>query len=241
MRSRPDAASTVPTTDGPHLPPLADRRAPRRDRSGATMASIRSCDSLVMTSNGSMPGSRRGHLGDVRRPCPTPPLAAVSLVAHVSPAPPRSWTPTTRPASSSARQASISRFSSNGSPTCTLGRLRGVGLVVAEAGRRQHAHAADAVAPGRRTEQHGEVADAGGPPEHQPVGRQHAEAQHVDERILRVASRRRPSRRRPSARRPSCRSPRCPTRRPRRSSGCEHRRADRSAAGPSPRSDERPS
>ena len=31
--------------------------------------------------------------------------------------------PTTSPASSSARQASMSRFSSNGSPTCTLGRL----------------------------------------------------------------------------------------------------------------------
>src|SRR6266550_269092 len=54
---------------------------------------------------------------------PTPPRDAVSLVAHVSPAPPRSWMPTTRPASYRARHASISRFSSNGSPTCTLGRF----------------------------------------------------------------------------------------------------------------------
>src|ERR671910_494812 len=54
---------------------------------------------------------------------PTPPRLAVSLVAHVSPAPPRSWMPTTRLASSMARHASMSRFSSNGSPTCTLGRF----------------------------------------------------------------------------------------------------------------------
>ena len=98
--------------------------------------------------------------GRRRRPCPTPPFAAVSLAAHESPAAPRSCTPTASPASSSSRHASISRFSSNGSPTCTLGPLRRVGLVVAEPGRGEHAHAADAVAPGRRAEQHREVADA---------------------------------------------------------------------------------
>ena len=54
---------------------------------------------------------------------PTPPFDDVSLAAPVMPAAPRSWMPTTRPASRISRQASISRFSSNGSPTCTLGRL----------------------------------------------------------------------------------------------------------------------
>ena len=104
-----------------------------------------------------------------RRPCPRRPLAAVSLVAQVRPAPPRSWMPTTRPASSSARQASMRRFSSNGSPTWTAGRLSSLALV--EAGRGQHADAADAVAAGGRAEQHGQVADAGGLAEHQPVDR----------------------------------------------------------------------
>ena len=56
-----------------------------------------------------------------------------------------------------------------------------------EAGRREHARAADAVAPGRRAEQHREVAHALGPGEHQPLDRQHAEAQHVDERVVAVA------------------------------------------------------
>ena len=58
-----------------------------------------------------MPGSRRG-TAETSTSMPTPPRAAVSLVAQTSPAPPRSWMPTTSPASSSSRQASMSRFSS---------------------------------------------------------------------------------------------------------------------------------
>ena len=54
---------------------------------------------------------------------PAPPREAVSLVAQVMPAPPRSWIPLTSPSSRSSRHASKSLFSSNGSPTCTLGRL----------------------------------------------------------------------------------------------------------------------
>ena len=57
------------------------------------------------------------------------------------------------PASSSSRQASISRFSSKGSPTWTLGRLASSAArrrLAAEAGRGEHAHPADAVAPGGR-------------------------------------------------------------------------------------------
>ena len=89
---------------------------------GSTTASIRSWLSDVMISNGSRPGWRRA-TAETSTSMPTPPRLAISLVAQQSPAPPRSWIPTTRPASSSARQASIRRFSSNGSPTCTLGRL----------------------------------------------------------------------------------------------------------------------
>ena len=119
--------------------------------------------------------------------------------------------------------------------------LVAVVLVVVEAGRRQHAHAADAVAAGRRAQQDGEVADAARLGEHQAVGRQQAEAEHVDERDCPGRSGRTRSRRRRSARRRSCRSRRCPTRPRRRSSGCGRRRADRSAAGPSGRSGGRPS
>ena len=54
---------------------------------------------------------------------PAPPREAVSLVAQVMPAPPRSWIPLTSPSSRSSRHASKSLFSSNGSPTWTLGRL----------------------------------------------------------------------------------------------------------------------
>ena len=64
--------------------------------------------------------------------------------------------------------------------------LGGVVGLLAEAGRRQHRHAADAVAPGRRAEQHREVADARRPGEHEPLDRQHAEAEHVDERVVGV-------------------------------------------------------
>ena len=151
---------------------------------GVTMASMRSWLSEVMTSKGSMAGSRRGTAA-TSTSMPMPARLAVSLVAHVSPAPPRSWMPTTSPASSSARQASIRRFSSNGSPTCTLGRLAS-SAPLAEAGAGQHAHPADAVAPGAGPEQHGEVALAAGLAEHQPVGGQHAEAQHVHERVAAV-------------------------------------------------------
>jgi hypothetical protein len=83
---------------------------------------MRSWLSLVITSAGVIPGSRRG-TAEASTSMPTPPRLAVSLVAQASPAPPRSWMPTRSPASSSVRQASMSRFSSKGSPTWTLGRL----------------------------------------------------------------------------------------------------------------------
>ena len=54
---------------------------------------------------------------------PVPARSAVSEMAQVMPAAPRSWRPSTRPPSISSRLASMSSFSANGSPTCTVGRL----------------------------------------------------------------------------------------------------------------------
>ena len=69
--------------------------------------------------------------------------------------------PTTRSAAKISRQHSMSTFSVNGSPTCTLGPLGW--LVLVEGGAGQHGHAADAVAAGPRAEQHDLVAGAGRP------------------------------------------------------------------------------
>ncbi len=85
-------------------------------RAGSTIASIRSCDSEIITSNGSSPGSRRG-IASRSISIPVPPRSAVSLVAHVMPAAPRSWTLTTRAFAISSSVASIRSFSANGSPT----------------------------------------------------------------------------------------------------------------------------
>ena len=64
----------------------------------------------------------------------------------------------------------------------------GLGIAVApETGRCEHADPTDPVASGRRAEQHREVARAGRAPEHQPVDRQDAHAQDVDQGILCVA------------------------------------------------------
>ena len=91
---------------------------------GSTIATMRSCDSEIITSNGSRPGSRRG-IASRSTSIPVPPRSAVSQVAQVMPAAPRSWTPTTRPFEISSSVASISSFSANGSPTWTDGRLDG--------------------------------------------------------------------------------------------------------------------
>ena len=120
MRSAPPSV-TRPTTDA-RTSQRSQISMTRARLAGSTMASMRSCDSLVMISKGSIHASRTG-TARTSTSMPTPPRDAVSLVAHVSPAPPRSWIPTTRPSSSRVRHASMRRFSSNGSPTCTLGRL----------------------------------------------------------------------------------------------------------------------
>ena len=84
----------------------------------------------------------------------------------------------------------MSRFSSKGSPTWTLGRLSSSAPSLgAEAGRGQHAHAADAVAPGGGAEEHGQVALAVGPGQHQVLLAEHPQAEHVDQRVAGVAGR----------------------------------------------------
>ena len=69
-----------------------------------------------------MPVSRCGTLSRSNSR-PTPPLAAISTDEDVRPAAPMSWMATTASVSMSSRQASISNFSVNGSPTWTVGRF----------------------------------------------------------------------------------------------------------------------
>ena len=54
---------------------------------------------------------------------PTPPLEAISKEDEVRPAAPMSWIATIMSVCISSRHASISSFSVNGSPTCTVGRF----------------------------------------------------------------------------------------------------------------------
>jgi len=63
--------------------------------SGATIAIIRSCDSLIRISSAVSDGSRSSTLVSSTF-MPEPPLAASSLVAHEMPAAPRSWIASTR-------------------------------------------------------------------------------------------------------------------------------------------------
>ena len=124
------------------------------------------------------------HQVEVDRPCRCRPAALVSVRAQVRPAPPRSWTPTMSCRSYSSRQLSMSSFSMNGSPTCTTGR-RWSALVV-EGGAGQHGDAADAVAAGLRPEQHDRRCRGRGLLALQPVDRQDANAQRVDQRVALV-------------------------------------------------------
>ena len=134
----PPAASRPPVTmvmspSSVTRPMTAAGRSQRRQTAehvaaaspAVTMASIRSCDSEIMTSNGSMPSSRRGIASRSTR-MPVPARSAVSEMAHVMPAAPRSWRPSTRPRSMSSRLASMSSFSANGSPTWTRRTLGGL-------------------------------------------------------------------------------------------------------------------
>ena len=85
-------------------------------------SSIRSCDSLSITSYGVIPVSRRG-TASTSSSSPLPAREAISTDEEVSPAAPMSWMPTRQSVLNSSRQASSSSFSMNGSPTCTVGLL----------------------------------------------------------------------------------------------------------------------
>ena len=84
--------------------------------------SIRSCDSESRISYGVRFASRSGTWSRSSS-IPSPPRAAISLDDEVSPAAPMSWIATIAPVFIASRHASISNFSVNGSPTCTVGRL----------------------------------------------------------------------------------------------------------------------
>jgi hypothetical protein len=121
--SRPPPATTVMSPSSVTVPITAAGRPHRSQtartsghRSGSTIASIRSCDSLIITSKGSMPGSRRGIASSSIR-IPVPALSAVSEVAQVTPPAPRSWSPTTSRPRIRSSDASMRSFSANGSPT----------------------------------------------------------------------------------------------------------------------------
>ena len=164
-------------------PQRAQTASTAASRSGSTIAHIRSCDSLIITSNGAMPGSRRG-IASRSTSIPVPPRSASSDVAQVIPPAPRSWRPSTRPPSMSSRLASMSSFSANGSPDLDRRALRRV--VVGERRRGEDRRAADPVAPGRRAEQDDEIARAGRAGQREPLERQEADGHDVDERVAAV-------------------------------------------------------
>ena len=122
MVSRPES-STSPTTvaSTSHFSQISRKRF---TSAGSTTAIIRSCDSDIRISSGASEESRSGTRSS--QTCmPPSPAEASSDVAHDRPAPPRSWIPTTISSANSSRVHSISSFSWNGSPTCTLGRFAG--------------------------------------------------------------------------------------------------------------------
>ena len=81
---------------------------------------ILSCDSDSIISYGVIPSSLSGIFSRSIHE-PFPPLSAISDRQHVSPPPPRSFTPWMSRVSKSSYVASITRFLVNGSATCTAG------------------------------------------------------------------------------------------------------------------------
>ena len=64
--------------------------------------------------------------------------------------------------------------------------LLSVSLFIGETSRGEHAHTTDAIATGGGTEQHGEIAHAGGLAEHETLGGQQTETQHIHQRIAHI-------------------------------------------------------
>ena len=134
--------------------------------SGVTMASIRSWLSLVITSNGSMPGSRHG-TADTSTSMPDA-AARRGLAGRAGEAGAAEVLDADDEAGVEQGQARLDE------PLLLerVAHLHGRPLVVVallEAGRGQHRHATDAVTPGGRAEQHREVADARRLPEHEAL------------------------------------------------------------------------
>ena len=137
-------------------PALADR-ATSSQRSGRTIASIRSCDSEIITSNGSMPGSRRGIAVEVD-PHPGPrPVGGLGRGAG-DPAGAEVLEPLDEPALDQLERRLDQELLGERVADLDAGPLRGV--VVAERRAGEDARPADPVAAGRRAEQHDEVARA---------------------------------------------------------------------------------
>ena len=191
-------------------PPTARRwRAPRRGRRASTMASIRSWLSRVITSNGSMPGSRRGTAAtSTSMPMP----AAAGRLARGA------REPGAAEVLDADDEAGVEQREARLDQPLLLERIADlharalglVGLAVAEAGRRR------ARSPRRcrraRCDEPSSTARLPSPrglAEHEPVGGQHAEAQHVDERVAAVGLVEHDLAADGRARRRSCRSRRC--------------------------------
>ena len=164
-----------------HLPALAHVRAPRPTRSGSTTHSIRSCDSEIMISNGSIPGSRSGTRA-TSMSSPTPPLLAISRG--------RRGEPGGAEVLERDEQLAVEQLEAAleqlllGERVADLDR-RALGLVaLAELGAREHRRAADPVAagqsaraararcPGPAGAPRGSAARAGASPRHIALTRQ---------------------------------------------------------------------
>ena len=122
MATSPSAVTRPITAQGMLQRAQTSAISPRR--SGRTIATIRSWDSLIITSNGAIPGSRRGIASRSTR-IPVAARSAISETPQVIPAAPRSWIPSARPRSMISRVASMRSFSAKGSPTWTAGRFAG--------------------------------------------------------------------------------------------------------------------
>ena len=178
-------------------------------------------------------GSRSGTASRSSR-APMPARAADSLTAHVMPAPPRSCSPSSRPELDQLERRLDQQLL--GERVADLhARARRLADVV-ERRAREHAHAADAVAAGRRAVEHHERAGVRGERRARSRARRPRRGPtHITSTvgIGRVRLARSGSRRPRWARRCSCRSRRCRRPRPRAASGSAARSSGPNISGSS--------
>ena len=193
---------------------VTDRRT-SSSRDGRTIASIRSCDSDVRISNGSMPGSRSG-TASRSRSAPRPARGGRLADRAREPAPPRSFRPSSRSALDEL-EARLDQELLHERVADLDARRREASEPSSSVARGQHRDAADAVASGGGADRAPAASRAAAcaPGGHQPrPHRREADAHHVHGRVGRVGLAEAAPRRRRSARRCSCRSRRCRRRRP---------------------------